>query len=68
MARGSVFQMGCPVFIGDKNSRYAGGGPGGKEEDEGLDELGEGGKGVVSKIGEVGGVLGSELFGDRRGE
>ncbi|GKF53325.1 hypothetical protein Tco_0160235, partial [Tanacetum coccineum] len=41
---------------------------GGKEEDVGLDELGEGGKGVVSKIGEFGGDLGCELFGDRGGE
>ncbi|GJV73186.1 ALP1-like protein [Tanacetum coccineum] len=41
---------------------------GGKEEDVGLDELGEGGKGVVSKIGEFGRDLGSELFGDREGE
>ncbi|GKF37765.1 hypothetical protein Tco_0114523, partial [Tanacetum coccineum] len=41
---------------------------GGKEEDVRLDKLGEIGKGVVSKIGEVGGDLGSELFGDRRGE
>ncbi|GJU39317.1 hypothetical protein Tco_1192274, partial [Tanacetum coccineum] len=40
----------------------------GKEEDVGLDELGEGGKGVVSKIGEFGGDLGSELFGDREGD
>ncbi|GJV52701.1 retrovirus-related pol polyprotein from transposon TNT 1-94 [Tanacetum coccineum] len=40
----------------------------GKEENVGLDELGDGGKGVVSKIGEVGGDLGSELFGDRGGE
>ncbi|GJS43335.1 hypothetical protein Tco_0568378 [Tanacetum coccineum] len=39
-----------------------------KEENVGLDELEEGGKGVVSKIGEVGGDLGSELFGDRGGE
>ncbi|GKC71943.1 hypothetical protein Tco_1117826, partial [Tanacetum coccineum] len=37
----------------------------GKEEDVGLDELGEEGKGVVSKIGVD---LGSELFGDRGGE
>ncbi|GJT55584.1 RNA-directed DNA polymerase, eukaryota [Tanacetum coccineum] len=41
---------------------------GGKKEDVGLDELGEGGKGVVSKIGEFGGDLGSELLGDRGGE
>ncbi|GJT47454.1 hypothetical protein Tco_0956169 [Tanacetum coccineum] len=34
---------------------------GGKEEDVGLDELGEGGKGVVSKIGELGGDICSEL-------
>ncbi|GJW63769.1 hypothetical protein Tco_0115653 [Tanacetum coccineum] len=39
----------------------------GKKEDVGLDELGEGGKEVVSKIGEFGKDLGSELFGDRRG-
>ncbi|GJY75063.1 RNA-directed DNA polymerase, eukaryota [Tanacetum coccineum] len=38
---------------------------GGKEEDVGLGELGEGGKGVVSKIGEIGGDIGRELFGDR---
>ncbi|GJT16404.1 putative ribonuclease H-like domain-containing protein [Tanacetum coccineum] len=60
---------GGPVFIGDKKSRYSAGGPGeicgGKEEDVGLDEFGEGGKGVISKIGEFGGDLGSELFGDR---
>ncbi|GKA21651.1 hypothetical protein Tco_0701640 [Tanacetum coccineum] len=41
---------------------------GGKEEDVGSDELGEGGKRVVSKIGEFGGDLGSELFGDRGGD
>ncbi|GJT49382.1 hypothetical protein Tco_0975539 [Tanacetum coccineum] len=41
---------------------------GGKKEDVGLDELGEGGKGVVSKIGEFGGDLSSELLGDREGE
>ncbi|GKA87200.1 hypothetical protein Tco_0808911 [Tanacetum coccineum] len=41
---------------------------GGKKEDVGLDELGEGGKGVVSKIEEFGGDLGSELLGDRGGE
>ncbi|GJX69213.1 retrovirus-related pol polyprotein from transposon TNT 1-94 [Tanacetum coccineum] len=40
----------------------------GKEGDVGLDELGEGGKGVVSNIGEFGGDLGSELFGDRGGD
>ncbi|GJV33028.1 hypothetical protein Tco_1393428 [Tanacetum coccineum] len=40
----------------------------GKKEDVGLDELGEGGKRVVSKIGEFGGDLGSELLGDRGGE
>ncbi|GJT07451.1 retrovirus-related pol polyprotein from transposon TNT 1-94 [Tanacetum coccineum] len=39
-----------------------------EKEDVGLDELGEGGKGVVSKIGEIGGDLGSELLGDRGGE
>ncbi|GKF20820.1 hypothetical protein Tco_0069458, partial [Tanacetum coccineum] len=39
-----------------------------KEKNVGLDELGEGGKGVVSNIGEVGGDLGSELFGDKGGE
>ncbi|GJR65695.1 putative reverse transcriptase domain-containing protein [Tanacetum coccineum] len=39
-----------------------------KKEDLGLDELGEGGKGVVSKIREFGGDLGSELLGDRGGE
>ncbi|GJR49691.1 hypothetical protein Tco_1400212 [Tanacetum coccineum] len=37
----------------------------GKEEDVGLDELREGGKEVVSKIGEFGGDIGSELPGDR---
>nr|GEY02791.1 hypothetical protein [Tanacetum cinerariifolium] len=37
----------------------------GKRDDVGLDELGEGGKGVVSKIGEFGGDLGSKLLGDR---
>ncbi|GJW11211.1 RNA-directed DNA polymerase, eukaryota, reverse transcriptase zinc-binding domain protein [Tanacetum coccineum] len=41
---------------------------GGKEEDVGLDGLGEGGKGVVSKIREFGEDLGSELFGDRGGD
>ncbi|GJR83823.1 hypothetical protein Tco_0154608 [Tanacetum coccineum] len=41
---------------------------GGKEEDVGLDELGEGGNEVVSKIGEFGGYKGSELHGDRGGE
>ncbi|GJR16316.1 hypothetical protein Tco_0798968 [Tanacetum coccineum] len=41
---------------------------GGKKEDVGLDELGEGGKGVVSKIGEFGGDLGSELLRDRGGK
>ncbi|GKD28854.1 hypothetical protein Tco_1239632, partial [Tanacetum coccineum] len=41
---------------------------GGKKEDVGLDELGEEGKGVVSKIGEFGRDLGSELLGDRRGK
>ncbi|GKE75992.1 hypothetical protein Tco_1542112, partial [Tanacetum coccineum] len=39
-----------------------------KEEEVGLDKLGEGGKEVVSKIGEFGGDIGSELFGDRGGE
>ncbi|GJV73188.1 hypothetical protein Tco_1493183 [Tanacetum coccineum] len=41
---------------------------GGKEEDVGLDELGEGSKEVVSKIREFGGDIGSELLGDRGGE
>ncbi|GJV76975.1 hypothetical protein Tco_1508559 [Tanacetum coccineum] len=41
---------------------------GGKKEDVGLDKLGEGGKGVVSKIREFGRDLGSELLGDRGGE
>ncbi|GKB67995.1 hypothetical protein Tco_0929407 [Tanacetum coccineum] len=41
---------------------------GGKKEDVGLDELGEGGKGVVSKIGGFGGDLGSVLLGDGVGE
>ncbi|GKD87810.1 hypothetical protein Tco_1358964 [Tanacetum coccineum] len=40
----------------------------GKEEDVGLDELGEGGKGVVSKIGEFGEDIDSELLGERGGE
>ncbi|GJX89510.1 hypothetical protein Tco_0341524 [Tanacetum coccineum] len=40
----------------------------GKKEDIGLDELGEGGKGVVSKIREFSGDLGGELLGDRGGE
>nr|GEV88922.1 ribonuclease H-like domain-containing protein [Tanacetum cinerariifolium] len=40
----------------------------GKREDVGLDELGEGGKEVVSKIGEFGGYLGHKLLGDRGGE
>ncbi|GJW72670.1 hypothetical protein Tco_0129587 [Tanacetum coccineum] len=57
VARGSVLQMGWPIEI-----------CGGKEEDVGLDELGEGGKEVVSKIGEFGGDIGSELLGDRGGE
>ncbi|GKA33439.1 hypothetical protein Tco_0719868 [Tanacetum coccineum] len=39
-----------------------------EKEDVGLDELGEGGKEVVSKIGEFGGDIGSELLGDRGGE
>ncbi|GJR43765.1 hypothetical protein Tco_1311868 [Tanacetum coccineum] len=34
----------------------------GKEEDVGLDELGEGGKGVVSKIGEFVGDIDSGLL------
>ncbi|GKF04053.1 hypothetical protein Tco_0034721, partial [Tanacetum coccineum] len=33
-----------------------------------LDELGEGSKEVVSKIGESDGDIGSELLGDRGGE
>ncbi|GJW25917.1 hypothetical protein Tco_0607029 [Tanacetum coccineum] len=37
----------------------------GKEEDVGLDEFGEGGKGVVSKIREFSRDLSSELFGDK---
>ncbi|GJU78564.1 hypothetical protein Tco_1275634 [Tanacetum coccineum] len=41
---------------------------GGKEKDVGLGELGEGGKGVVSKIRDNGGDIGREFFGDRRGE
>ncbi|GJW18051.1 hypothetical protein Tco_0025487 [Tanacetum coccineum] len=41
---------------------------GGKEEDVGFGELGEGGIGVVSKIGEIGGDVGRELFRDRGGE
>ncbi|GJZ56456.1 polyubiquitin 3 [Tanacetum coccineum] len=41
---------------------------GGKEEDVGLDELGKGGKGVVSKIGEFGGDIDSGLLGERGGE
>ncbi|GKE42923.1 hypothetical protein Tco_1470207 [Tanacetum coccineum] len=40
----------------------------GKEKDVGLDELREGGKEVVSKIGEFGGDIGSELLGDRGGK
>ncbi|GJS34641.1 hypothetical protein Tco_0533023 [Tanacetum coccineum] len=40
----------------------------GKKEDVGLDELGKGGKGVVSKIGEFSRDLGSELLRDRGGE
>ncbi|GJU62758.1 hypothetical protein Tco_1244593 [Tanacetum coccineum] len=40
----------------------------GKEEDVGLDEFGEGGKGVVSKIREFSRDLSSELFGDKGGE
>ncbi|GKE15338.1 hypothetical protein Tco_1422915 [Tanacetum coccineum] len=39
-----------------------------REEDVGLDELGEGGKGVVSKIGEFGGDIDSGLLGERGGE
>ncbi|GJW10743.1 hypothetical protein Tco_1576570 [Tanacetum coccineum] len=73
VARGSVFQMGWPSIYRDKKMTVAGGGPdveicGGKEEDVGLDELGEGSKEVVSKIGEFGGDIGSELLGDRGGE
>ncbi|GJT52700.1 hypothetical protein Tco_0978857 [Tanacetum coccineum] len=34
----------------------------GKEEYVGLDELGDGGKGVVSKIGEFGGDLGTIIW------
>ncbi|GJU73592.1 hypothetical protein Tco_1264997 [Tanacetum coccineum] len=41
---------------------------GGKLEDVGLDELEEGSKEVVSKIGEFGGDIGSELLGDREGD
>ncbi|GJV89879.1 hypothetical protein Tco_1533817 [Tanacetum coccineum] len=41
---------------------------GGKEEDVVLDELGEGGKGVVSKIGEFGEDVDSGLLGERVGE
>ncbi|GKB79489.1 hypothetical protein Tco_0946384 [Tanacetum coccineum] len=41
---------------------------GGKKEDVGLDELGERGTGVVSKIGKFGGDLGDELLGDRGGQ
>ncbi|GKA51825.1 hypothetical protein Tco_0745021 [Tanacetum coccineum] len=41
---------------------------GGKEEDVGLGKVGEEGKGVVSKIEEIGGDIGRELFGDRGGE
>ncbi|GJW61523.1 hypothetical protein Tco_0110858 [Tanacetum coccineum] len=62
MARGSVFQRGGPVFIGTKKSRCTDGGS------DGLDELGEGGKEVVSKIREFGGDIGSELLRDRGGE
>ncbi|GJT69549.1 hypothetical protein Tco_1028835 [Tanacetum coccineum] len=40
----------------------------GKKDDVGLDELGEGGKGMISKIGEFGRYLGSELLGDKGGE
>ncbi|GJU99739.1 hypothetical protein Tco_1329010 [Tanacetum coccineum] len=40
----------------------------GKKKDVGLNELGEGGKGVVSKIGEFGRDLGSELLRDRGDE
>ncbi|GKB92315.1 hypothetical protein Tco_0964587 [Tanacetum coccineum] len=39
-----------------------------KEKDVGLDELGEGGKGVVSNIGEFGGDIGNELLGERGGK
>ncbi|GJT29056.1 ankyrin repeat-containing protein [Tanacetum coccineum] len=41
---------------------------GGKEEDVGLNELGERGNGVVSKNGEFGEDIGSELLGERGGE
>ncbi|GKB07707.1 hypothetical protein Tco_0835991 [Tanacetum coccineum] len=37
----------------------------GEEVDIGGVEIGEGGKGVVSKFGELGGELGGELLGDR---
>ncbi|GJU29971.1 hypothetical protein Tco_1173560 [Tanacetum coccineum] len=51
VARGSVFQMGWPSIYRDKKMTVVGGGPGG------LDELGEGSKEVVSKIGEFGGDI-----------
>ncbi|GKG35626.1 hypothetical protein Tco_0440780, partial [Tanacetum coccineum] len=41
---------------------------GGKEEDVGFGELGEGDIRVVSKIGEIGGDVGRELFGERGGD
>ncbi|GJU58865.1 hypothetical protein Tco_1236631 [Tanacetum coccineum] len=62
VARGSVFQMGWPSIYRGQKMTVAGGGPGG------LDELWEGSKEVVSKIGEFGGDIGSELLGDRGGE
>ncbi|GJW62127.1 hypothetical protein Tco_0111462 [Tanacetum coccineum] len=51
-----------------QNNRPLGGDVRGKEEDVRLDELGEGSKEVVSKIGEFGGDIGSELLRDRGGE
>ncbi|GKC91788.1 hypothetical protein Tco_1152437 [Tanacetum coccineum] len=41
---------------------------GGKERDVRFGEFGEGCIGVVSKIGEIGGDVGGEMFGDRGGE
>ncbi|GJS54224.1 hypothetical protein Tco_0627586 [Tanacetum coccineum] len=41
---------------------------GGKEEELGLVKLGERGKGVVSKIGEFGEDIDSELLGEREGD